>query len=204
MEKKFMTKKKKTKKSKTCKRDSVRHVTKSKLAETFGTSVATVDAWLRKGCPYVEKGAKNKPWVLDLKAVTKWVKNYKEPSRNGTSTLADLQHAKWRLIQAKAAIAELELGKAEGLLIEMSVIKAEVEKAFSMVKKRLIALPSKVAPRLVGKTLTKMKIILDDEVYETLTDLADIDLEEYEKDDSEAKPKHQRNGSSKKKTKVKK
>ncbi len=163
-------------KSKAYKQDNVRHVTKAKLAETLGVSVATVDAWLRKGCPYVEKGAKNKPWVFDLKAVIKWVREYKEPK--GTSTLADLQHEKWRLIRAKAAIAELELGVAEGTLLNAAAVIAERERSYSMIKKRMIALSSKVVPLLIGKTPTEIKIIIDDEVYETLTAIADIDLEE--------------------------
>ena len=46
-----------------------RQANKAELAEWFGVSVATVDAWLRRGAPYIQKGGPGKGWVLDLRDV---------------------------------------------------------------------------------------------------------------------------------------
>ena len=49
-----------------------RQANKAELAEWFGVSVATVDAWLRRGAPYVQKGGPGRGWVLDLRDVAQW------------------------------------------------------------------------------------------------------------------------------------
>ena len=49
-----------------------RQANKAELAEWFGVSVATVDAWLRRGAPYVQKCGPGKGWVLDLRDVAQW------------------------------------------------------------------------------------------------------------------------------------
>ena len=49
-----------------------RQANKAELAEWFGVSVATVDAWLRRGAPYIQKGGPGKGWVLDLRYVAQW------------------------------------------------------------------------------------------------------------------------------------
>lgn len=42
------------------------------LAEWFGVSVPSVDGWLRRGCPHVQKGDKGRPWVFDILEVARW------------------------------------------------------------------------------------------------------------------------------------
>lgn len=51
---------------------AIRKATKAQLAEFFNVSIPTVDAWVRKGMPVVERGSKTSPWVFDLLAVTLW------------------------------------------------------------------------------------------------------------------------------------
>lgn len=49
-----------------------REANKAEAAEFFGVHVATVDAWLRRGCPYLQRGNRGKSWVFDLLDVAKW------------------------------------------------------------------------------------------------------------------------------------
>lgn len=51
---------------------SGRTANKAETAQWFDVSVATVDAWLRRGCPYQQKGGPGKGWVLDLRDVAQW------------------------------------------------------------------------------------------------------------------------------------
>jgi|GEM_PF-1918264 len=48
------------------------HYNRTQLAETFGVSLPTIDAWIRKGCPYVEKGGNGKAWQFRLQDVARW------------------------------------------------------------------------------------------------------------------------------------
>lgn len=45
---------------------------KADLANWFGVSLTTVDQWLRRGCPYIQRGERGKQWRFDFLAVCKW------------------------------------------------------------------------------------------------------------------------------------
>ncbi|MBS0346642.1 MAG: DUF1441 family protein [Proteobacteria bacterium] len=51
---------------------AARETNKAGLAEFFGVSLPTIDAWIRKGCPAVQRGNLSTPWVFDLLAVAEW------------------------------------------------------------------------------------------------------------------------------------
>ena len=48
------------------------NVTKAEAAQFFDVSLKTIDAWLRKGMPYVQKGGRGKPWTINLREASKW------------------------------------------------------------------------------------------------------------------------------------
>ena len=50
----------------------LRRANKAEVAEFFEVSIKAVDGWVRRGCPVVERGRLNKPWVFDLLAVAEW------------------------------------------------------------------------------------------------------------------------------------
>lgn len=45
---------------------------KADLANWFGVSLTTVDQWLRRGCPFLDRGERGKQWRFDFLAVAKW------------------------------------------------------------------------------------------------------------------------------------
>ncbi len=45
---------------------------KLQVSEFFDVSFKTVDLWVRRGCPFVERGGTSAPWVFDLLAVAQW------------------------------------------------------------------------------------------------------------------------------------
>lgn len=49
-----------------------RETNKAGLAEFFAVSLTTVDSWIRKGCPAIQRGSLSTPWVFDLLAVAEW------------------------------------------------------------------------------------------------------------------------------------
>ena len=52
-----------------------RIVNRADLASLCGVSLPTIDAWLRKGCPIVERGSKGREAKFDSAAVIKWIKD---------------------------------------------------------------------------------------------------------------------------------
>ncbi len=49
-----------------------KHLTKEQLASAFDVSLTTVSTWIRKGCPYVERGSNGKAWQFSLSQVAAW------------------------------------------------------------------------------------------------------------------------------------
>jgi hypothetical protein len=49
------------------------NLSKRGVAEALDVSSVTVDRWVSRGCPVLERGAKGKRWVLDLAAVVEWL-----------------------------------------------------------------------------------------------------------------------------------
>ncbi len=47
-------------------------VNRAELAHTFGISLPTVDAWVRRGCPCVAAGSKGRESQFRLADVTQW------------------------------------------------------------------------------------------------------------------------------------
>jgi phage terminase Nu1 subunit (DNA packaging protein) len=52
---------------------------KADVANWFAVSLTTVDQWLRRGCPYLQRGERGKQWKFDLLAVAKWKYGAAEP-----------------------------------------------------------------------------------------------------------------------------
>lgn len=51
---------------------AIRRANKAEIAEFYAVSLPTVDAWIRKGMPAIQKGSKGIPWVFDLLEVVRW------------------------------------------------------------------------------------------------------------------------------------
>lgn len=49
-----------------------RKANRAEVAEWFEVSLPTVSAWIRSGCPFIQKGGRGTPWVFDLLAVAEW------------------------------------------------------------------------------------------------------------------------------------
>lgn len=45
---------------------------RAELATLFEVSLPTVDAWVRKGCPVIERGSKGRPWQFSSADVFDW------------------------------------------------------------------------------------------------------------------------------------
>ena len=49
-----------------------RTLNRSELAAHHGISLPTVDSWVRRGCPAIERGSKGSNWKFDPVAVIEW------------------------------------------------------------------------------------------------------------------------------------
>jgi phage terminase Nu1 subunit (DNA packaging protein) len=86
-----------------------------------------------------------------------------------------LEAEQTRLTKAKADLAELELAEQRGEVHRASAVMRVWADNVTNAKTRLLSVPAKLAPELVGKELQEIQAKLKTEISEALNELADYD-----------------------------
>lgn len=86
-----------------------------------------------------------------------------------------LTAARTRLVTAQAELAEAQLAEERGELHRASAVVKVWTDNVSNARTRLLAIPSKVGPELVGQDLTAIQAKLKTAIYEALKELAEYD-----------------------------
>lgn len=107
------------------------------IGAMLGVSAKRVYELYLKGMPRTKAGAR------------KWYDGYKQEREAKRS--ATLEAARTRKTEAEAELAEIELAKARGELIAVSEVEAEVGALLDGLRSRLLAVPGKYGPVMVGK-----------------------------------------------------
>ena len=86
-----------------------------------------------------------------------------------------LMIAKTRLTIAEAELRELELAEQRGDVIRKSAVSLAWGENVVNCKSKLLSIPTKIAPELVGQDLRTIQQKLKLAIYEALKELADYD-----------------------------
>ncbi|MEO1265938.1 MAG: terminase small subunit [Pseudomonadota bacterium] len=165
------------------------HVNKSGLAEHFGVELPTVDAWLRRGCPVVEKGGRGKPYIFDVEAVAEWRED-RDRSRSSLDSDEmptpeawdgvdpsqwDIDEAQRRKEIALAQLRQLEVEERAGRLIPTDEVLNNVRVGLAKVRSKMLGLPASIAPRLgrIGNKPAVIQAELQEAISAILTELSD-------------------------------
>jgi len=95
----------------------LRRANKAEVSEFFGVTLPTVNAWIARGCPVLQKGARGIPWVLDLLEVAQW---RFQPQGDGDPEDPDNMTPKERLDWYKGEAEKRKLQITDGELVEAS------------------------------------------------------------------------------------
>ena len=157
-----------------------KQVTRQALADVFGVSLPTIDAWVRKGCPFVEKGGRGQEWQFNTAQVSKWLRDRDVEEATG-GIPDDFETLKCRKMLADAQLAELELAQKKG---EVALI-AEFERAqamvFAAIRANIMNVPQRAVLQLLGETDERaFKEKLKAELVLALETSAEEELEEEE------------------------
>jgi phage terminase Nu1 subunit (DNA packaging protein) len=188
-------------------------VTTAEISEIFGLSDRRVQQLVKEGA--LVKVSRGK---YDLKAsVQRYIEYIKEQAEKTEEEL-DQTREKTLLIRANRQKVELELQIMRGELHRSEDVRRVMNDMLGAFRARVLAIPSKVAPRLIAQTnAAVIQNIIKNEVYEALQELSEYDphifyahskdklvLENKEDDDEEAdeeiaEKEQQRNDRKKKK-----
>lgn len=140
---------------------SLAKVKKADLADIFGYSLPTVDAWVKEGCPVEATGGKGKAYEFDTTRVYRWLLGReKRPGRakeREEQTLVDpetgevkisKEEADRRKAVADAKKSELDLANKMGLVAPIDMIAKVVGDEIANARARLLAVPTKLRPTI--------------------------------------------------------
>ena len=168
---------------------SVRKVNRAELAEVFGVSLPTVDAWVRAACPFDQRGTSGKKWVFDTADVFRWREERAVQEASGPE-VQDEEALRLRKLKAETMAVELELAQKQGLVAPLDQMERALTRAFAEVQSQLRGpLITRLVTQLIGETdQRKFKAVALAEVDSVLEILANLDVtaEEDEVDDEEA------------------
>jgi len=154
-------------------------VNRSELAEIFGKSLPTVSAWVARGCPVLERGAKGREWQFDTAAVADWIVGQAVAAASGDTSKMDIEEARRRKLAAEATLAEMEVDQRGARVILVDDAVRLFGDQCATIRTHLIAMPSNWAPRLHRlKTVAEVFQVLTVAVHETLENLS-ADRPEY-------------------------
>ena len=115
--------------------------------------------------------------AYDLKTVVQqYVRNLREVAagRGGAASQANKADEDARLARARADKAEMELAEARGLLVPADQIGEALNSAVQIMRTRVLAIPSKAAPRVGAKDVAAAEQVIRAEVVEALSELSQV------------------------------
>ena len=89
----------------------------------------------------------------------------------GDADSFDLTAERARLAHHQANRAELEANLLAGSLIQIEAVADVVGEEYANARSRLLAIPSRAAPQVIGLSIVAVKALLDDMIFEALDEL---------------------------------
>lgn len=156
---------------------------KAELAKVLKKSTVAIDGWLSRGCP-AKSGPQDgkRSYEFDLADVVEWRLEHERAQTKAARVDVDLSEAKRRKAVAEASISEMDEKVRRGDLLERDTVDTAVMAAFSRVRTKLLAIPTKAAPLAVqAPSIAEIEAILRAHVIEALQELAETDVTEMER-----------------------
>jgi phage terminase Nu1 subunit (DNA packaging protein) len=124
----------------------------SKVAGFLNLSEARVQQLVKEGMPREARGQYDPiqcaHWYIRF--LQNALEKRAAPTREGG--FAGQNEERVRLLRAEADLKEIELAKQRGQLIALSDVEAELTDLVLTTKARIMAIPQRVAPELIGET----------------------------------------------------
>lgn len=150
---------------------------RSQLASVFKRNISTIDAWLNKGMPYVEKGGKGSEWVFDLRGVIKWRERHLREELSSQDRV-EIEEAKRRKIAAEASILEIALQTKRNEMILIKEVEQDIAHAYITIKQRLRTVPDRIVAELASQTDEHIcRELLINEIDDALLELSQMDFD---------------------------
>ena len=149
----------------------LRLANKAEVSEFFGVSLVSINTWIKRGCPYVQEGSHNVPWVFDLLEVARW----RFVGRVSSTGELDPEQMtpRERLDYHKGTRERMLMERDKGILIPAAEVSAAWADQISIAKGRLLSLPARVSGDILRlKSQRDIENTIKDAVITILEELA--------------------------------
>lgn len=147
----------------------------SQLVTMTGYAKTGIEYLLKQGAPVAREGRPGVPTKIDTAKFIGWLID-REHGSGIEDRIQRVEDFKGRKIAAQAQIEELNLFQRRGELVDITTMRRHLEPMITDTRTRLLALPTKIAPKLVGmKDPRNIRSVLETEINEALDDLSRID-----------------------------
>jgi phage terminase Nu1 subunit (DNA packaging protein) len=167
-------------------------VNKTQLAEIIGRSEKWItEVQSQHDFPILKKGRGRLGSQYMTADVVAWMEKKKVENLIGNQDAIDLEEAKRRKMAAEAGLAELELMKEQGVLVEIDKVAQDFGEQLTNFRAKMISIPSKCAAQIyTAENVQEIKSILEDAINEALNEIRGIGQSnpegEFAEGDSEA------------------
>ena len=122
----------------------LRRANKAETAEFFEVSPNSIEAWVRRGCPVVERGGARKPWVFDLLEVARWRLAGDQPSGDvDPEAMSPAERKAWYEGEARRR----ELAEKARELIPVAEVETAIATAWAAMAQGVRAIPDNLERR---------------------------------------------------------
>lgn len=155
------------------------YVNRKGIAELQGVSLPTIDAWVREGMPVAEKGGRGVGYKFNPAAVTEWRIDRETKKSRAAKGKQSESELKRRKLAAEADMQELKTALFREELCKQDDLVADIQNDLAKVRARLLAIPNRAAPAVVGGDEREARKTLTDLIHEALDELSTVSLEEF-------------------------
>jgi len=160
------------------------------LAVLLGVSMPTIDSWVTRGLPVVQRGSRGVAWQFDVADCFAWRLDYEVAKAAAQTENVSLADAERRKRVADARLAEIELSERLRQVVRVEDTARLWEGRIVAARETLLQTPKRLAPTLVGEDDRQaIEETIEREIHRALEELAEWEPDEdpgANSDDSDA------------------
>ena len=157
-------------------------VSSSDLAKLFGVNNTTIYLYIREGMPQLTK---NKYNLFDA---LQWYLGTLRNRMSAAQENYEYEQEKARKTKIEADLKQIELDLAQGKAVTIEEAVTKTSQLLVKVKNIVMNIPQRVAPKIIGRNLKEVKLILQDEQREALNEILNFKFYEEPKTVRKKKP----------------
>lgn len=159
-------------------KSDIKSVNRIELATLLKRSVVTIDSWVRKGMPYIQKNNQTNEWEFDVADVIQWREDQAVAKAGLKIEDTTVEELKKRKLIAEIEILEDDLQKRRQEVVKIAEAEQAVTHAFLTIKQRLRTIPERIRAQLAseGNEQACGEIVLN-EIDDALLELSQLDFD---------------------------